>query len=48
MIQQIENGKKKAGVCKIFGLVNSTIQTIVKTESKLLVHLNKTNKDKAI
>jgi len=34
VIQRKENGKNKAGVRRIFGLINSTIQTIVKTEPK--------------
>ena len=43
VIQQIENGKKKDGVRRIFGLINSTIQITVKTEPNLLVHLNATD-----
>jgi hypothetical protein len=34
MNRQIENGKKKADVCREFGLVNFTVQTIWKTEPK--------------
>jgi DNA-binding NarL/FixJ family response regulator len=39
VIREIENGKKKAYVCREFGLVNSTVQTIWK--KKILMHLNK-------
>jgi len=40
MIQETETDKKKADVCLELSLVNSMIQTIWKTEPKLLVHLN--------
>jgi hypothetical protein len=33
----MENGKKKADVCREFGLVNSTIQTIRKNRTKITV-----------
>jgi len=35
--------KKKADVCREFGLVNSTMQRFGKTEAKLLVRLNGTD-----
>jgi hypothetical protein len=35
VIKQTESGKKNADVCREFGLVNSTIQTIWKTGIKL-------------
>jgi hypothetical protein len=38
-------GGDEADVCREFGLVNSTIQTIRKTERKLLVHLNRTDRE---
>ena len=41
MIEQIENGKKEALMCQEFGRVNSTIKTMWKNHSKLLVHLNR-------
>jgi hypothetical protein len=41
VIREIENGRKKADVCREFGLVNSTVQTIWKIKHKLLMHLNK-------
>lgn len=36
VITAIENGKKKAGVCREFGLVNSTVQTIWSNREKIL------------
>jgi hypothetical protein len=36
VIRQIENGKKKADVCREFGLVNSIIQTIWKNRTKII------------
>ena len=42
---QIEDGKKKADVCPEFGLVNSTIQTTWKNRTKLLVYLNRTDRE---
>jgi transposase-like protein len=36
VIRQIENGKKKADVCREFGLVNSTIRTICKNRTKII------------
>ena len=35
-IREIENGKKKAGVCREFGLLNSTIQAIWKNSTKII------------
>jgi len=32
VIRQLENGKKKADVCRKVGLVNSTIEIICKTQ----------------
>jgi len=43
VIRETENGKKKADVCREFGLVNSTMQRFGKTEAKLLVRLNGTD-----
>jgi transposase-like protein len=36
VIREIENGKKKADVCREFGLVNSTTQAIWKNRSKII------------
>jgi hypothetical protein len=36
VIKQIESGKKKADVCREFGVVNSTIQTIWKNGDKIV------------
>jgi len=36
MIRQIVNGKKKADICREFGLVNSTIRTICKNITKII------------
>jgi hypothetical protein len=36
VIRQIENGKKKADMCREFGLVNSIIQTIWKNRTKII------------
>jgi hypothetical protein len=33
VIREIENGKRKADVCREFGLVNSTVQTIWKNKN---------------
>jgi len=35
-MRETENGKKKADVCREFGLVNSTMQTIWKNRSKII------------
>ena len=35
---------EKADACRKFGLVNSTIQNIWKTEPKLLVYFNRTDR----
>jgi hypothetical protein len=40
VIRGTENGKKKPDFCREFGIVNSTIQTICKNRTKLLVLLN--------
>jgi len=40
--------KKEADVCREFGLVNSKIQTIWKTEPKFLVRLNENDREKGI
>jgi transposase-like protein len=45
VLQQIENGKKKADVCREFGLINSTIQMIWKTEPELLVRLKRSDQE---
>jgi hypothetical protein len=42
VIQEIENGKKKADICQKFGLINFMVQTIWKDRTKL-VHLNRTD-----
>lgn len=39
--------KKKAGLCREFGLVNSMLQTTCKIEPKFLMRLNRTD-NKAI
>lgn len=36
VIREIENGRKKADVCRKFGLVNSTVQTIWKNKTKII------------
>jgi hypothetical protein len=36
LIRQIENWKKKHDMCREFGLVNSTIQTIRKSRTKII------------
>jgi hypothetical protein len=36
VIQEIENGKKKADVCQEFCLINSTIQTIWKNRTQII------------
>jgi hypothetical protein len=36
VITEIESGKKKADVCREFGLVNSTVQTIWKNRGKIV------------
>jgi hypothetical protein len=36
VIREIENGKKKADMCREFGLVNSTTQTIWKNRTKII------------
>jgi transposase-like protein len=36
VIREIENGKKKADVCREFGLINSTTQTIWKNRTKII------------
>jgi hypothetical protein len=36
VIREIENGKKKADVCREFGPVNSTMQTIWKRRTKII------------
>jgi len=36
VIWQTENGRKKADMCREFGVVNSTIQTIWKNRTKLI------------
>jgi transposase-like protein len=36
VLQEIENGKKKADVCRAFGLINSTIQMIWKNRTKII------------
>jgi inactivated superfamily I helicase len=41
VIREIESVKKKADVCREFGLVNSTVQTIWKNETELSALLNK-------
>jgi transposase-like protein len=41
VIKQIESGKKKADVCREFGLVNSTIETIWKNKDKIISALEK-------
>jgi hypothetical protein len=43
--RKIENGKKKADMCREFGLVNSMIRIFVKTEPKLLVLLNRKHRE---
>jgi hypothetical protein len=45
VIRQIENGKKKAELCRELCLINSAIQTIKKTEPRLLVHLNRMDRE---
>jgi len=35
-MREIENGNKKADVCREFGLVNSTMQTIWKNRTKII------------
>jgi hypothetical protein len=42
---QEESGKKKDDLCREFGLENYTIQTIWKTEPKLLVRLIRTHRE---
>ena len=37
--------KKKAGVCREFGLLNSMTQAIRKTEPKLLARLNRMDRE---
>jgi transposase-like protein len=44
-IREIESGKKKAALCREFGQVNITIKTVWKTEPKLLVGLNRTDRE---
>ena len=45
-IREIENGKKKkADVSRDNGFVNSTIQKIWKNGPKLLLHLNRTDRE---
>jgi hypothetical protein len=36
LLQEIENGKKKADVCGEFGLVNSTIKKIWKNRNRII------------
>lgn len=36
VIRKIEKGFKKADVCREFGLVNSTVQTIWKNKNKIV------------
>jgi transposase-like protein len=36
VVRQIENGKKKADVCRELGLVNSTIRIICKNRPKII------------
>jgi len=36
VVKQIENGKKKADVCREFCIVNCTISTIWKSSSKII------------
>lgn len=36
VIRKIEKGFKKADVCREFGLVNSTVQTIWKNKDKIV------------
>jgi len=36
MIRQIANGKKEANMCREFGLINPTIQTIWRNRTKII------------
>ena len=36
LIQETENGKKKADMCKEFGFINSTIQTMWKNRTTVI------------
>jgi hypothetical protein len=36
MIHEIENGKKKTGMCQEFGLINSVIQIIWKNRNRII------------
>jgi transposase-like protein len=36
VIREIENGKKNTDVCREFGLINSTTQTIWKNRTKII------------
>jgi transposase-like protein len=38
-----ESGKTKADVCREFGFVNSTLQTIWKNRTKIISALNRTD-----
>lgn len=40
VINAIESGKKKADVCREFGLVNSTVGTIIKNKEKIVKSFN--------
>ena len=40
-----KNEKQKADVCRKFGLVNSTVQTIWKDSTKLLVRVNRMDQE---
>jgi len=45
VIGEIESGKRKADVCREFGLVKSNLQIIWKNITKIISVLNKTGRE---
>jgi hypothetical protein len=45
VIQQIENGTRKADLCREFCVINSAIERYVKPEPRLFVHWNRKDRE---